>query len=665
MLVLRRLFGAAIALVLTSGWLLALPERAYAESAISPKSGNFTVRGSGFGHGWGMSQYGAYGAARKGLGWEQILGFYYPGTKLTKMASGTKLRVWVTGDNDGTLRVRPASGLTVSDSNGEKFKVPKGSKYRSWRISRSGSGYKLTYRNSSGNNVSVSTGLSSGTWSFSSSSKIIEVIMPSGSVRPYRGSVALVKRGSSGRTVNRVSLEDYVKGVVASEMPTSWHPEAVRAQTVAARSYAVRIRDFYSYDGYDICDTTACQVYGGINRETSAGNAAVKATNGTIVTYKGAAALTQFASSNGGHSAQGDHPYLAPRPDPYDSVIKSQAWTRTVSAKSIASRWSVGTVKKLQITSRDGAGAWGGRVNSIKIIGSKKTITITGYSFYRAYDLRSRLFTFGGSSATPTPAAPLAAPAVKPGAKYASFPRSYHSGSKVDLTLVNSAGQLKRYPIANGKLGTSGVLGSGFSGYTHVVNAGDWNGDGYQDVIVRRTKKVYLLRGTKTGQLASRVSMGFGGGIRTMTGIGDANGDGRPDLAVITETGNLWLYYGDGRTGRKTKTKISSGWADHDWLRAPGDFDRDGRLDLITRIGDRVLLHRGTKSGFAAPVTLASRWSGVSTIASVGDVTGDGRADVLARTTDGKLVTYAGNGKDSLTRDATLPGSFSGTRFTL
>ena len=108
MLVPRRLIGAAIALVLTSGWLLALPERAYAESAISPKSGNFTVRGSGFGHGWGMSQYGAYGAARNGLDWEQILRFYYPGTRLTTMPSGTTLRVWVTGDTDGSLRVRPA-----------------------------------------------------------------------------------------------------------------------------------------------------------------------------------------------------------------------------------------------------------------------------------------------------------------------------------------------------------------------------------------------------------------------------------------------------------------------------------------------------------------------------------------------------------------------------
>ena len=140
-------------LALTSGWLLALPERAYADSAISPKSGSFTVRGSGFGHGWGMSQYGAYGAARHGLTWKEILAFYYPGTKLTEMASGTTLRVWVTGDYDGTLRVRPASGLTVSDSNGERLRVPTGSKYKSWRISRSGSGYKLSYRNSGGTDV--------------------------------------------------------------------------------------------------------------------------------------------------------------------------------------------------------------------------------------------------------------------------------------------------------------------------------------------------------------------------------------------------------------------------------------------------------------------------------------------------------------------------------
>jgi len=658
----------ALALIWTS--LVLSAPTAHADSAVGPTNGKFTLRGAGYGHGWGMSQYGAYGAARQGKSWKQILAFYYPGTRLAKMASGTALRVWVTADSDSSLRVLPASGLRVRDADGDSYTVPTGSKYKSWRISRSGSGYRLSYRTGSGSYVTKSTGLTNNTWSFTSSAGIIKVVMPNGSVRPYRGTVALVKRGSGGRTVNRVSLEGYVRGVVASEMPTSWHPHAVAAQTVAARSYAVRLRDFYNYDGYDICDTTACQVYGGINRETRAGNAAVKATAGSIVTYKGAVAFTQFASSNGGHSAQGDFPYLAPKRDPYDGLVVSQAWTRTITASSIAGKWpSVGRVRKLQITKRDGAGAWGGRVNTIKIIGSRKTISVAGYTFYYRYGLRSRLFRVSGSStmasASPSPAPkPTPAPVIKPGAAYATFPRSYHSGSKSDLALISSTGRLLRYQVAAGVLKSGVSIGAGFSDFTHVANVGDWNGDGYQDVAVRTSAGVVSLRrGTRTGQLTAATSAGFGGGIRAMTGIGDANGDKHPDLAVITDAGNLWLYYGNGKSGRKNKTKISEGWADHEWLRAPGDFDRDGRVDLITQLGDAVLLHRGTGKGFAPPITLATGWSGISTITSVGDVTGDRRADVIARTSAGRLVVYTGNGKNRLTRGATLPGSFSGTRF--
>ena len=82
---------------------------------------------------------------------------------------------------------------------------------------------------------------------------------------PTGGALALIKRGSGGRTINNVLLEDYVRGVVPAEMPTSWAADAVRAQAVAARSYAVRLRDFGGYSGFDICDTTACQVYGGMS----------------------------------------------------------------------------------------------------------------------------------------------------------------------------------------------------------------------------------------------------------------------------------------------------------------------------------------------------------------------------------------------------------------
>lgn len=205
--------------------------------------------------------------------------------------------------------------------------------------------------------------------------------------------------------------------------------------------------------------------------------------------------------------------------------------------------------------------------------------------------------------------------------------------------------------------------------YTHVVNAGDWNGDGYQDVLVHTparalgTEKVCLWRGTRTGQLASGVSMGFGANIRAMTSIGDANADGHPDLAVITQVGNLWLYYGDGKSGRASRKLISSGWQDHSWLRGPGDFNGDGRPDLISLVHDQLMLHRGTKNGFAAPATLATGWADISSITSVGDFDGDHKADVVARTNNGRLVLYTGDGRATLTRSTTLPGSFLGTRF--
>ena len=248
------------------------------------------------------------------------------------------------------------------------------------------------------------TGLTKGTWSFYSPSKTVRVVLPSGSVRTYRGSMALIKWGSSGRTINRVLVEDYVRGVVPAEMPTSWPADAVRAQAVAARSYAVRLRANRRYPSFDLCDTTACQVYRGVTAETPRGDAAVRATAGTILTYRGAIALTQFASSNGGHSAQGDFPYLRPQPDPYDGAVRSQAWTRTIKATDIERRWpSVGTLRGVRVTSRDGAGAWGGRVRSIALIGSRATVTVSGSTFQSRFGLRSRLFTVTGASPTATP----------------------------------------------------------------------------------------------------------------------------------------------------------------------------------------------------------------------------------------------------------------------
>jgi stage II sporulation protein D len=386
-----RLVGSLVALGLLAAPVLAAPSAA-ADTAVKPSGGSFTVNGAGFGHGHGMSQWGAYGAAEKGLTWPKILAFYYPGTKRSTSRARQWIHVWLTADDDDSLRVKPAAGLRVSDRDGHSLTLPRGAGYTSWRISRSGSGYRLAYRTSAGAWKTKATKLTTSTWTFSTKAKVVSVVMP-GRTKAYRGSVKLVKRGSGGRTVNTVSLDSYVRSVVPSEMPTSWRADAVRAQAVAARSYAVYVRDVYSYTGYDICDTTACQVYGGVASENTGGDAAARATAGVILTYKGGPALTQFAASDGGATAKSNLPYLTAHPDPYDGVVTSQAWKRTITAKAVAKAWpSVGTVTKLQVTKRDGSGRYGGRVTTIKIIGSKKSVSVSGGTFQSRFGMRSSLF---------------------------------------------------------------------------------------------------------------------------------------------------------------------------------------------------------------------------------------------------------------------------------
>jgi hypothetical protein len=110
-------------------------------------------------------------------------------------------------------------------------------------------------------------------------------------------------------------------------------------------------------------------------------------------------------------------------------VIKSQAWTRTITASSIQRAWpSVGTVRQLRITSRDGAGAWGGRVKTIKIIGSSRTATVSGTTFQHMFGMRSSLYMIVGSRMSSPKLAPTAV-VYEPSAAYATFPRRYESGS--------------------------------------------------------------------------------------------------------------------------------------------------------------------------------------------------------------------------------------------
>ena len=363
-------------------------------SLTVPSSRNIVIQGHGYGHGIGMSQYGAQGAARQGVKAPAILARYYPGTKLSK-TSGS-MRVLISAHTSSTMEVLAASGLRVHDSGtGKTATLPTtagGKKITRWRITPSGTKGLLQYR-TTGSWVNRQTISGYGQLGGPTT---LTLVLPSGTLK-VRGSLRSIRPSSSSTrdTVNVVSVDDYVKGVVAAEMPASWSPEALKAQAVAARTYGVRSRVPSRY--YDICTTTACQVYSGVSGEDSRTNAAVSATSNQILTYQGSPAFTQFSSSSGGYTSVGSQPYLKAVEDPWDgwSGNANHAWKITVKASTIERSYSsIGTLRKLTVTKRTGGGSLGGRVVSLRLEGSKKSITISGDDARWAFGLKSNWFGF-------------------------------------------------------------------------------------------------------------------------------------------------------------------------------------------------------------------------------------------------------------------------------
>ena len=200
------------------------------------------------------------------------------------------------------------------------------------------------------------------------------------------------RSGGSVRAVNAVPMESYLRSVVPNEMPSSWPQEALRAQAVAARTYAMReMQDRGGY--FDVYDTTASQVYPGArlydgswrvvrNYEASSTNAAISATAGVHLRYGGRPAFTQFSSSNGGVTSGGSQPYLTRRLDAWDAAATANSrlnWTDSVSASSIERAFpQIGRLARIRVTSREGLGDWGGRILTIVLEGGRGSATVSG-----------------------------------------------------------------------------------------------------------------------------------------------------------------------------------------------------------------------------------------------------------------------------------------------
>ncbi len=343
----------------------------------------WSLRGAGWGHGIGMSQYGAYGYAKQGFTHGEILQHYYTGTRLERRGPSV-VRVLLQGNRSRVV-------FTGATSAGERG-LESDSVYSAVRsgpnvVLRSPAGRKLeTYADvlpiSGGDTVRLlgraGNGVNSGI---------------------YRGAIEIRTAAGAGlNAINTLGTEDYVQGVVPAESPPIWPGEALAAQAVAARTYALTTG--VNGKGFDQYPDTRSQVYRGFLAETATTNQAVSQTRGEVVTYGGRAVVTYFFSTSGGHTENVENvfagsdpkPWLKGVDDPFDNASPYHRWgpyvfsTRQLTAKLGSA--VKGRFRKLKVLRRGVSP----RVVRAKVQGSRGTVTVTGSLLRGRLGLRDTWF---------------------------------------------------------------------------------------------------------------------------------------------------------------------------------------------------------------------------------------------------------------------------------
>ena len=381
---------------------LAFPGALAASPPVAAGS-DFTFFGSGYGHGLGMSQYGALGLARKGWLPGKILKHYYTGTKVKKKPpSQPRIRVGLVQD-DGAVKLRSVDGpFDLQMQKGKHVETVPNSKNR-WIKVEDGK-YRIEKPNGKLVGGKLWGGKKNDLFAIPQDSRIW---VKDWGHHVKRGKVAFnIISDSKLDVVADVAVQQYVFGV--SEVSNTWHKMALRVQAIAARTFAYwRLLGPRTGCSCDILSTTADQFYIGADKETAfQGNrwvSAVRKTKKKVVLHKGTPIYSVYGSSSGGHteaiqnvwSAASSLPYLVGVCDPEDDVPENPntTWSPTFTAGAVTDALkpytgSIGTVQDFESYSRGVSG----RVKTVKVVGSSGSKVVEGWDVRTALGLKDTRF---------------------------------------------------------------------------------------------------------------------------------------------------------------------------------------------------------------------------------------------------------------------------------
>jgi len=326
---------------------IAVAAAALAIPAVASGGTVFLLDGRGWGHGVGMSQWGAEGYARHGLDCKQILAHYYPETHVG-IAQPREVRVLLV-ESKPSVRIGSTSPFMVVDARGRKLHLPA----RAVVIDKR---FVLQHRR-------LAEPLR-----FVAGAQPLEVDLAA-----YRGDVVVKAKPDGLMAVNVLPLDRYLRGVVPWEAPKGWHEQTYEAQAVAARSYT--LATLKPREDFDLYRDARSQMYGGVAAERTETNLAVGATAGQVLVWRDRIVPGYYFSSSGGRTSSVHDawprafqvPYLVSVNDPYDYISPHHVWpTQILSAGKVASVLGVSGVRDIRVLYNSSGRARAVRVRTLR-----------------------------------------------------------------------------------------------------------------------------------------------------------------------------------------------------------------------------------------------------------------------------------------------------------